>query len=146
MWREALIIIAAAMLVGCLAEIDSVATSVDPTGWFSGQPKTLAFTNADTTALNTMSVIVKYDKRLTDKRLRLNVKVITPDTLTLTEEVEVAVPMRRGDVSRSTIAVEPFRRHAQLHKEGVYHFEIEPSQAIFGVTGIGIEITNEKND
>ena len=146
MWREALIIIAAAMLVGCLAEIDSVATSVDPTGWFSGQPKTLAFTNADTTALNTMSVIVKYDKRLTDKRLRLNVKVITPDTLTLTVEVEVAVPMRRGDVSRSTIAVEPFRRHAQLHKEGVYHFEIEPSQAIFGVTGIGIEITNEKND
>lgn len=146
MWRKALIIIVAAMLVGCLAEIDSAATSVDPAGWYSGQPKTLAFTNADTTALNTMSVIVKYDKRLTDTRLQLNIKVITPDSLTLSEQVEVAVPMRRGDVSRSTIAVEPFRRHAQLHKEGVYHFEIEPSQAIFGVSGIGIEIKNENND
>lgn len=146
MWRKALIIIATAMLVGCLAEIDSVATSVDPTGWYSGQPKSLAFTNADTSALNTMSVIVKYDKRLIDKRLQLNITIITPDSLTLTEEVEVAVPMHRGDVSRSTIAVEPFRRHAKLQKEGTYHFEIEPSQAIFGVTGIGIEIKNENND
>ena len=146
MWRKALIIIAAAMLVGCLAEIDSVATSVDPTGWYSGQPKALAFANADTTALNTMSVIVKYDKRLIDKRLHLNVKIITPDSLTLTEEVEVAVPMPRGDVSRSAVTVEPFRRHAKLHKEGTYHFEIGPAQAIFGVTGIGIEIKNENND
>ncbi len=146
MWRKALIIIAAAMLVGCLAEIDSVATSVDPTGWYGGQPKALAFANADTTALNTMSVIVKYDKRLIDKRLQLNVKIITPDSLTLTEEIEVAVPMPRGDVSRSAVTVEPFRSHAKLHKEGTYHFEIEPAQAIFGVTGIGIEIKNENND
>ena len=65
---------------------------------------------------------------------------------TMTEEVVVAVPMRRGDVSRSTIAVEPFRRHAQLPHKGTYLFEIEPSQVIFGVTGIGIEIKNEEQD
>lgn len=143
MWRKGLIIIAAALLAGCLAEIDSVATSVDPSGWYSGQPKMLAFDNSDTTALNTMSLIVKYDNRLTDKNLRLNVKVITPDSLTLTETVEVAVPTRRGDVSRSTVAVEPFRRHAQLARTGIYRFEIEPTRPIFGLTGIGIEIKNE---
>lgn len=146
MWRKALIIIVAALLSGCLAEIDSVATSVDPSGWYSGQPKSLAFANEDTTALNTMSVIVRFDKRLTDSRLRMNIKIMTPDSLTMTEEVIVAVPMRRGDVSRSTIAVEPFRRHAQLPRKGTYLFEIEPSQAIFGVTGIGIEIKNEEQD
>lgn len=146
MWRKVLIIIMAALMVGCIAEIDSVATSVDPAGWYSGQPKSLAFTNDDTTALNTMSLIVKYDKRLTNNSLRLNVTVITPDSLTLTEEVKVAVPMRRGDVSRSTIAVEPFRRHAQLPQMGTYRFEVEPTHPIFGLTGIGIEIKNEKQD
>ena len=146
MWRKVLIIIIAALMVGCIAEIDSVATSVDPAGWYSGQPKSLAFTNDDTTALNTMSLIVKYDKRLTNNSLRLNVTVITPDSLTLTEEVKVAVPMRRGDVSRATIAVEPFRRHAHLARTGIYRFEIEPTHPIFGLTGIGIEIKNEKQD
>lgn len=146
MWRKALIITTAALMIGCIAEIDSVATSVDPTGWYSGQPKSLTFANEDTTALSTMSLIVKYDNRLIDKNLRLNVTVITPDSLTLTEEVKVAVPMRRGDVSRSTIAVEPFRRHAQLARTGIYRFEIEPTHPIFGLTGIGIEIKNEEQD
>ncbi len=146
MWRKALIITTAALMIGCIAEIDSVATSVDPTGWYSGQPKSLAFANEDTTALSTMSLIVKYDNRLIDKNLRLNVTVITPDSLTLTEEIKVAVPMRRGDVSRSTIAVEPFRRHAQLARMGIYRFEIEPTHPIFGLTGIGIEIKNEEQD
>ena len=137
---------AAILLVGCMARIDSVVTSVDPKGWYSGQPKGLIYTNEDTTALNTLSIIVRYDKRLIDSHLRMSVSVITPDSLTMTEEVVVAVPMRRGDVSRSTIAVEPFRRHAQLPHKGTYLFEIEPSQAIFGVTGIGIEIKNEEQD
>lgn len=146
MWRKALVIIASALLVGCIAEIDSVATTIDPQGWYSGQPKSLAFTNEDTTALNTLSLIVKFDKRLNDNRLHLNIKVMTPDSLTMTDKVEVALPTRRGDVSRSTIAVEPFRRHAQLIHKGVYRFEIEPTQPIFGVSGIGIEIKNEEQD
>ncbi len=146
MWRKWLIICATVLFTGCLSEIDSVATSIDPSGWYSGQPKSLTFTNADTSALNTMSLIVKYDNRLIDKHLRLNIKVITPDSLTLTEEVRVSVPIRRGDVSRSTIAVEPFRRHAQLAQMGIYRFEIEPTHPIFGLTGIGIEIKNEKQD
>lgn len=144
MWRKGLIIIAAMLLMGCLAEIDSVATSVDPSGWYSGQPKMLAFDNSDTTALNTMSLIVKYNKQLTTNNLQLNIKVLTPDSLTMTETVEVSVPTRRGDVSRSTVAVEPFRCHAQLARMGIYRFEIEPTHPIFGVTGIGVEIKNEK--
>ena len=66
MWRKALIIIVAALLSGCLAEIDSVATSVDPSGWYSGQPKSLAFANEDTTALNTIQTrisIMSLDTR-----------------------------------------------------------------------------------
>lgn len=146
MWRKALIITAAALMVGCIADINSVATSVDPEGWYSGQPKSLSFVNDDTTALNTLSLIVRFDKRLEDSHLRVKVKVNTPDSLTMTEEVKVAIPVRRGDVSRSMITVEPFRAHAQLPKMGTYHFEIEPTHPIFGVTGIGIEVRNEEQD
>lgn len=135
--------IAAILLVGCMARIDSVVTSVDPKGWYSGQPKGLIYTNEDTTALNTLSIIVRYDKRLTDSDLRMSVSVITPDSLTMTEEVTVAIPVRRDDDNRASVTVEPFRRHAKLSRIGDYHFEIEPSQAIFGITGIGIEIKNE---
>lgn len=135
--------IAAILLVGCMARIDSVVTSVDPKGWYSGQPKGLIYTNEDTTALNTLSIIVRYDKRLTDSDLRMSVSVITPDSLTMTEEVKIAIPVRRDDANRATIAIEPFRRHAQLSCVGDYRFEIEPSQAIIGITGIGIEIKNE---
>lgn len=135
--------IAAILLVGCMARIDSVVTSVDPKGWYSGQPKGLTFTNSDTVALNTLSIIVRYDQRLTDSDLRMSVSVITPDSLTMTEEVTVAIPVRRDDDNRASVTVEPFRRHAKLSRIGDYHFEIEPSQAIFGITGIGIEIKNE---
>ncbi len=137
------IVAATTLLVGCMAQIDSVVASVDPKGWYSGQPKGLTFTNTDTVALNTLSIIVRYDQRLTDSDLRMSVSVITPDSLTMTEEVTVAIPVRRDDDNRASVTVEPFRRHAKLSRIGDYHFEIEPSQAIFGITGIGIEIKNE---
>ncbi|MBQ2414019.1 MAG: hypothetical protein II315_03750 [Rikenellaceae bacterium] len=134
---------AAILLVGCMARIDSVVTSVDPKGWYSGQPKGLIYTNEDTTALNTLSIIVRYDNRLIDSHLRMSVSVITPDSLTMTEEIKIAIPVRRDDSNRATIAIEPFRRHAQLSRVGDYRFELEPSQSIIGITGIGIEIKNE---
>lgn len=146
MWRRVLAVAVVTLMTSCMAQIDSVVTSVDPSGWYGGQPKSLAYANEDTTSLNTLNLIVRFDSRLTDSRLRMNVSVITPDSLTLTEQVTVAIPRRRGDVTRSTVAVEPFRAHAQLARRGTYRFEIEPLQPIFGVTGVGIKIENEEQD
>ncbi len=140
-------IVAAAVAViaaGCMARIDSVVASVNPAGWSSGEGKTVVYTNDDTVSLRTLKIVLRYDKRFAGRDLRLGITVLTPDSLRAEERIEIAVPSRRGDVSRDSETVEPFRMHARLSALGDYRFDISPVNGVEGVTAVGIEISKEE--
>lgn len=143
--KRALLVVAVAVLaVGCMARVDSVVASVDPAGWYGGERKTLLYTNDDTLSLRTLKIVLRYDKRFTGCDLRLDVTVLTPDSLRAEERIEIAVPPRRGDATRDSETIQPFRMHARLAAEGDYRFEIAPAVGVEGVTAVGIEISKEE--
>ncbi|MBP3455601.1 MAG: hypothetical protein J6K38_04985 [Alistipes sp.] len=135
--------IAAAACAVWLASCSSGGTTVemhdmDDLRW--SEAAQISVDNDDTLSMRTLSVVVRYNRRLQPDSVCVDIATLTPDSLRLEERFTLHIPPT--DEVRPVERVFPYRRHARLMRQGTYRFTITPSDEIAGIESVGLMIDN----
>lgn len=133
-------------LTACNSGSVSLSAPVDPCGWSRGEEKRVVLLNADTVSMRNLYVFVAYDHMMYSDGLTLQVSVTSPDFLTFTDTVRIAVeaPERNGKMN---VSRRLYRSDAVLDRMGEYSFSFRHVQGepVKGIRAVGIEITDIGN-
>jgi hypothetical protein len=136
------LLFAAFAAAGCLRPQGVQTADVDPAGWRNDQPATVTFDCRDTTLIRDLSVVVRYDRSVGMDVLPLVIRVQSPDSLVLTERVEMPLPVhKKGSYAEVAML---YRNGVVFSQQGTYTFDISPQQpSVTGVHAVGIEFSTD---
>jgi len=122
---------------------------VDPLHWRQGEQVSVRYVNSDTVSLYDLALVVDYDNRGSTDHFILEITTLTPDSLTMTEQVEVWIDRSRPGSGRfqglggrhyGELRI-PYRIAVRLRREGEYYFLLAPDRPLSGVRAIGLEFS-----
>lgn len=139
--RGLLVVLAAVAMVGCrIVPHGAVVADVDPKGWSAGEGVDLCFAATDTASLHTISVVARREFDGVAEPMRLQVRVVAPDSAEVSGEVVLPVSgSRQGGSFEELKAL--WVEDARL-TEGIYTFTLAPIHEVEGVWNVGVEIEN----
>lgn len=134
------------LLAACKNEGVSVGAPVDPRGWNYGEEKTVVYMNTDTISLRQLSVFVVRDAGWKVEELDLEVTVVTPDSLAMTETVPIIRKSSESSRRLNTVS-QVYRCDVVFNKIGEYRFALghHVAEPVRGIRAVGIEIKDMKN-
>lgn len=137
----AMILAASVCLTSCVAcgiEPCRVAmTDVDSGSW--EDTATVRFDNTDTASLYDLSVVLHVSPSFDCEQVSLNVEILSPDSMRLTEDVTLATAVLEASDKASGRDVEaPYRRSVRLQSKGCYTISITPREPVVGVEAAGV--------
>lgn len=97
------------------------------------------YENTDTLSKRDIAVVVRYGSGYVADSVALSILSISPDSMVVEEPFTLHIP-RLGDM-RPAEQVFPYRRNIVLGKSGQYHFRLQPSTAVEGISSVGLLIT-----
>ncbi len=140
--KYALRIAAATALVwaicACSSPNYSYVTAVRSHDWT--EPAKIAYDNSDTTSINDIELILRYDNRLQYDAVPLQIKVIAPDSTLFEEHRTIKLCRTQTAAARRMVDVAAYRTGARLAQQGRYIFEIMPLAPLTGVEAVGVNI------
>ncbi len=139
--------VCATVLWGCTADIGSTVTAVNPAGWESGQTYTLVYSNADTSSLRDISVLVRRESGRSRPDMRVRLETVTPDSARFADTL--TLPPRSGyeAAGRYELSAVPYLTGVRLNRIGDYTFRftlVSPGTCK-GIWAIGIETKPVQN-
>lgn len=136
-------IILSLLALGCVRTSDVFVADVDSMSWGANQKVGVVYSNGDTTGRYDIDLLINY-AALSDTYFDIFVTTITPDSMSLTEKVDIRVDAATidRDFKPHEIRV-PYRRNAVLARAGDYRFEFAPSKYMEGVRAVGV-VFNKK--
>lgn len=139
MIRISLLFCIATLAYGCTSVDKERVADIDPTGWHTDAPATVAVMNTDTVAVYDIAILVRVDNTLVLQMLPIVIRTTTPDLIRFEETLNLPLmplaPMKE-DYYEMTI---PYRSDVVLDRAGKYTFEISTrTDGVRGVWGIGI--------
>ena len=139
--RGLLIVLAAVAMVGCkVIPHGAVVADVDPKGWSAEEQVSLRFSATDTASLHTIRVVARREFDKLAEPMRLQVRVVAPDSAEVSGEVVLpVVGDRQGGSFEELKAL--WVEDAKL-QEGTYTFTLTPTHEVEGVWNVGVEIGN----
>lgn len=139
--RGLLVVLVAVAMVGCkVIPHGAVVADVDPKGWSAEEQVSLRFSATDTASLHTIRVVVRREFDGVAEPMRLQVRVVAPDSAEVSGEVVLPVGgSRQGGSFEEVEAL--WVEDAKL-KEGTYTFTLAPTHEVEGVWNVGVEIGN----
>jgi len=128
---------------------------VDPLRWGPGtqggseEQAAVRYANRDTVSLYDLMLVVDYDRSGPADRFTIDITTLTPDSLTLTEAVEVWIDRsgsgnRRYDGFGNRRYGEsrvPYRTAVRLRRVGKYRFSLAPDRELCGIRAVGLEFS-----
>lgn len=133
-------IVPALLLCGCIASHRSVATDVDSGAW--RDTAQLTFRNEDTLGLSDLHFFLRYNDRFTGDTLPVEVIVLSPDSLRVSERVTLRIRRMAGPASMAHEAKIPYRRRIRFSRKGAYRVLVVPDTTVRGIEAVGIHLTN----
>ena len=140
--KHILIVIAAAVLTGCLAPQNALMVNVDAHAWHTSE--SVVFENCDSLTVRDLNITLRYNCRLKECLLPLKIAVTTPDARYFEEVIKLPIPHDVGAFTAAKTASIPYRSDVILEQKGYYIFTFEPMAEMCGVEAIGVEFTNTK--
>ena len=128
----------AALMAACSLQPDMVVISdVDNSDW--SDMATVKYLNNELDECD-MSIVLHVNPRFKPKHLTLEITMLTPDSLRLTEQVrfDVEHSPQRKTLAATDVEI-PYRRNLKLKHKGQYVWQITPSHSIEGVESAGIK-------
>ena len=108
-------------------------------------PAEITIENSDTVGLYDMAVALRHNGLPADGQIEVTIRTVTPDSMW----VEEPLAIRIGDDGRSRPAQHEawalYRRRVRLSREGAYRIIITPTQAVSGVTAVGVDMTQRSD-
>lgn len=128
----------AALMAACSTQPDMVVMSdVDNSDW--SDMATVSYLNSELGECD-MSIVLHVNPNFKQKNIALEITMLTPDSLRLTEQVHFNVEHspQRKTLADTDVEI-PYRRNLNLKHKGQYVWQITPSQSIRGVESAGIK-------
>lgn len=140
------------MSIACIFETDrlSIVQEIGPGGWSQDRPAAAMFYNSDSLSYRTLSVLIRFRNDFSYDRLDVAVETRTPDQTVWRDTISVSLRPEFGGIETSSLTYTdvktPYRTRVVLERSGKYSFRFTPMMpqaSLEGVTGVGIEISNE---
>ena len=132
------------VLCGCTTAGRSCVAEIHGRTWDA--PAEVAIANSDTTGLYDMRIALRHNGLPAGEMIALTVRTVAPDSLW----VEEPLTIRIADDGRSRAAQHEasavYRRRVRLLREGGYRIIITPSQAVRGVSAVGVDLTPSRSE
>ena len=140
--RIAIVCLAAAASVACLAPQNSLMAGVDMSGW--GDTAIVVYSNSDSIVMRDLNIALRYNDTFKASVLPLKVGITTPDARHFEEVVELRLSHPSAALTVATTESVPYRTDVLLSQKGSYTFTFEPQTEVQGVEAIGIEFNYGK--
>ena len=135
--RIAIVCLAAAASVACLAPQNSLMAGVDMSGW--GDTAIVVYSNSDSLVMRDLNIALRYNDTFKASVLPLKVGITTPDARYFEEIVELQLQHPSTALSVATTECVPYRADVLLSQKGCYTFTFEPQSEVRGVEAVGIK-------
>ena len=139
--RIAIVCLAAAASVACLAPQNSLMAGVDMSGW--GDTAIVVYSNSDSLVMRDLNIALRYNDTFKASVLPLKVGITTPDARYFEEEITLQINHPRTALTVATTESLPYRRGVTLNRCGRYTFSFHPLVEVRGMAAIGIEFKTE---
>lgn len=112
----------------------------DEGNWMPGEDVEVRISGHDTIRAYDMRIVLRYDERYRLDSLPLLITVISPDSLTFTENTVIATGLPAGRLRNTAEISAPYRSHNTLARTGTYTFTFSHTlqEAVAGITAIGV--------
>lgn len=135
--RIAIVCLAAAASVACLAPQNSLMAGVDMSGW--GDTAIVVYSNSDSIVMRDLNIALRYNDTFKASVLPLKVGITTPDARYFEEEITLQINHPRTALTVATTESLPYRSDVVLAQKGEYIFAFTPLAEVSGVEAIGVE-------
>lgn len=114
---------------------------VDLRGWHN--TATITYDNSSLDERQ-MSVMLHVNSKFDAEYINMEVKMLTPDSLSFEEQVKLTCPATKEIPTAGSIDIEiPYRQNVRLRKKGLYTFELTPMQSVAGIEAVGINFQSD---
>lgn len=136
--RLSIVVVAMAVLVGCIAPETTQMTGVSMRAWNSAE--SLCYTNTDTLLLRSLNIAMRYNNNFKRRALPIKIIVMTPDSLCFVDSITLYPRKPRPTLGLATTECLPYRSNVLLNQKGPYTFTFEPYEEVKGIEAIGVEL------